>query len=249
MAAKQAPPYLVEAEVDTAVAQGAPCCFMEAKFASKRPPPDASHHANIVTEVHVVTDVSVVEAGGSPHVVTDVSVVEAGGSPSMFAVSIAPTPRCGTIAAAPTLALAPAPFTAARETAVNESYLAVNGGYLDVGISGVALRDAEIVFSALLRENLCRSESSTALKHVAAAIAAARGMTHTVAASTYGVEERQVSRWVAKLRELHEKRPGLLRNELSASAVPSAALPRRARSDARIPSAKRKHENIREVIS
>mmetsp|Transcript_12658 Transcript_12658/g.29759 ORF Transcript_12658/g.29759 Transcript_12658/m.29759 type:complete len:231 (+) Transcript_12658:1-693(+) len=170
---KASPPYLVEAEVATAIAQG---CFVEAKVASKRPRSDASHHADIVTEVH--TDVSVVETGGSPHVVTDVSVVEAGGSPSIFAVPIAPTPRRGTLAAALTLAAAPTPFTAARETAVSKSYLAVNGGYLDVGISGVALRDAEIVFSALLRENLCRSESSTALKHVAAAIAAARGMTH-----------------------------------------------------------------------
>jgi hypothetical protein len=136
------------------------------------------------------------------------------GALSSFAdpMPIAPSPRCGTLVAAPT----PAP---------------IFGGFFWGGIlrnrrgeeiTGEALHDAKTVFYALRRELICRSNSNTALAHVAAALAVARGATQTAAADAYGAEPRQVSRWVAKLHELQEKRPNLLQNELSAPAVPSA---------------------------
>ncbi|KAJ1639931.1 hypothetical protein T492DRAFT_1114708 [Pavlovales sp. CCMP2436] len=90
--------------------------------------------------------------------------------------------------------------------------------------------EALSVFKALHSEEICRFDSQFALKHVGAAIAVARGATE--AASTFGVELRQVSRWVAKLRQLHEKRPNLLQFEDASQrllfAMPSASRPPRS---------------------
>ncbi|KAJ1626153.1 hypothetical protein T492DRAFT_843406 [Pavlovales sp. CCMP2436] len=90
------------------------------------------------------------------------------------------------------------------------------------------------VFEALRPEETCRFDSQFALKHVGAAIAVARGAFHKEATTTFGVELRQVSRWVVKLRQLHEKWPDLFHFEDASQrllfAMPSA--PRLPRSHA-----------------
>ncbi|KAJ1641162.1 hypothetical protein T492DRAFT_831609 [Pavlovales sp. CCMP2436] len=98
-------------------------------------------------------------------------------------------------------------------------------GGLDSDASGEAQRDAKTVYNTLRHENICRSNTLNAHMLVGAALAIVRGATCTAATLTFRVDTRQVSRWAAKLRELHEKRPTLLQNELSASALPSPPRP------------------------